>query len=77
MPNETTKNDDSQKAPPFSDRQIEIITQWADAKSASEASLNLGIAEHTYRTHLKRMRAKLKVNRTFDVYRHLLERELL
>ncbi len=77
MLNETTLNKDENKTPSFSARQIEIINQWADSKSAAEASLNLGISEHTYRTHLKRMRGKLKVSRTFDVYRHLVNRELL
>lgn len=61
----------------FTDRQIEIMRHWAGSKSASEASTNLGISEHTYQTHLKRMRAKLKVNRTFDVFRHLQEREII
>lgn len=77
MNSEDNRVIDSVKLPSFSDRQVEIISEWETAKSASEAADNLGISEHTYKTHLKRMRAKLSVNRTFEVFRHLQERGLL
>lgn len=72
-----TKTDRPAALPTFSDRQVEIIGEWSSAKSASEAASNLGISEHTYQTHLKRMRAKVGVHRTFGVFLHLQGRGLV
>ena len=61
----------------FSARQVEVMIHWVHIPSASEAARALNIAEDTYRTHLKRMRGKLGVSRTFDVYRYMVAEGVL
>lgn len=56
----------------FTDRQKEVIRCWAREKSIPAAAKELAISEHTLNTHLKRMRRKLGVHRTFEVYLYLL-----
>lgn len=55
----------------FSDRQIEVIKLWAETDSTAEAANKLGISEHTFLSHLKRLRKKVGVNRTFHVFYHM------
>lgn len=55
----------------FTDRQLEVIRAWASTKSSSEAANLLEITDYTFQTHLKRMRNKLGVHRTLDVYLYL------
>lgn len=61
----------------FTDRQIQTIRAWAKYHSVSDAAHELGISVHTLQTHLKRMRKKVGVSRTFDVYQYLLKQGLL
>ena len=57
----------------FTDWQVAIIEHWAEAGTATEAARCLSISENTFQTHLKRLRRKVKVNRTVDVYRYMLQ----
>lgn len=61
----------------FTDRQIAVLKSWADCATIAEVAVTLGLSENTVQTQLKRMRKKLGVNRTFDVYKHVLKRGLL
>ena len=56
----------------FTDRQLHVIECWANFGSVTEASRVLGISENTFQTHLKRLRTKVAVSRTVDVYRYML-----
>lgn len=73
MPNNDDKNDDrNDDKIVFTDRQIEIIEGWSNTSSIGLLSKQLGIQESTVQTHLRRLRARLKVQRTVDVYLYLL-----
>lgn len=61
----------------FTAHQLAVIRAWSDYETAPEAAVALGLKENTFKTHLKRMRGKLQVSRTFDVYKHLKENSLL
>lgn len=61
----------------YSERQIEVIKLWAETDSSTEAAKKLGISEHTYLSHLKRLRKKIGVNRTFHVFYHMQQSGLL
>jgi len=61
----------------FSPRQIEVMKFWAETDSTAEAANHLGISEHTYVAHLKRLREKVGVSRTFHVFYYLQKRGLL
>lgn len=61
----------------FTPHQIQVIKKWATLKSSAKAAKALGIEEQTVLTHLRRMRLKLGVKRTVDVYIHMVEEELL
>lgn len=61
----------------FTQHQVKIIRTWAEQPSILHAAQKLNLSEHTVQTHLKRMRSKLEVNRTFDVFLYMQERELL
>lgn len=56
----------------FTAHQITIIQKWADCASVAKAAEELNIQPATLETHLKRLRRKLGVHRTFDVYRYML-----
>lgn len=75
MEEKETTSSEKELTPKFTDRQLEIIFEWAENKSTALAAEKLNISEHTLHTHLKRMRRKLGVNRTFDVYLHLSRNE--
>jgi DNA-binding CsgD family transcriptional regulator len=60
----------------FTQHQIKIIQIWAEQPSISQAAQKLNLSEHTVQTHLKRMRNKLGVSRSFDVYRYMKSRQL-
>jgi DNA-binding CsgD family transcriptional regulator len=55
----------------FTEHQRAIIREWSRQPSIAAVAEALELSEHTVQTHLKRMRRKLGVNRTFDVYRYL------
>lgn len=61
----------------FTEKQLAVIRQWSEQPSEAKIAEALGISEHTVHTHLRRLRAKLGVKRTFEVYKYLVERELL
>lgn len=61
----------------FTDKQLEIIRCWSELPNEAAIAEALGLSEHTVHTHLRRMRAKLGVSRTFEVYKHLIEKGLL
>lgn len=73
------KKPQSKKQSPvnFTSRQIRVIEAWAKYPTIAIASEELKISEHTFQTHLRRMRKKIKVTRTFDVYNYLKKNELL
>lgn len=70
------KNDEPH-ASKFTAHQIRIIDNWAKLKSSALAAAALGIKEQTVLTHLRRMRLKLGVKRTVDVYIYMIEKSLL
>lgn len=61
----------------FTQHQIAIIRTWAEQPSILSAAQKLNLSEHTVQTHLKRMRGKLAVNRTFDVYLYMKKKCLI
>lgn len=61
----------------FTTRQLLILQLWAEHSKIRNIADELGLSEHTVQTHLKRMRRKLGVHRTFDVYKYAKERQLL
>lgn len=65
-------SDDGRKEVVFTDRQIEIMEAWSANDSLNLISEKLGITENTVQTHLKRLRARLNVHRTVDVYLYML-----
>lgn len=62
---------------PFTDRQLEILQLWSEQPKIKNIGEVLGISESTVQTQLKRMRNKLNVSRTFDVYKYALDHDLL
>lgn len=58
-------------------RQVEVMAAWAKYATKAELAQQLGISEHTVHTHLRRLRTKLKVQRTLDVYVYLLRHNYL
>lgn len=69
--------DNDDKDISFTPHQIRVVDNWARLKSSASAAEALGIKEQTVLTHLRRMRLKLGVKRTVDVYIHMLEEGLL
>ncbi|WP_170110568.1 LuxR C-terminal-related transcriptional regulator [Flavilitoribacter nigricans] len=61
----------------FTERQRAIVKAWAKHPTIAQASEALGISEHTFQTHLRRMRSKVNVNRTFDLYRYMQQHQML
>lgn len=62
------------KLPPaitFTPWQVTIIRCWSELDSAPEIANRLEISEHTLQTHLKRLRSKVNVSRTFGVYKYM------
>lgn len=56
----------------FTEKQLTVIRHWSEQPNEAAVAEALGLSEHTVHTHLRRMRAKLGVRRTFEVYKHLL-----
>ena len=52
----------------FSKRQLEVIAAWGECPNPMELARRLGMSVHTVQTHLKRMRRKLGVKRTVEVW---------
>lgn len=61
----------------FTARQLDIIRCWSNLPNEAAIAQALGLSEHTVHTHLRRMRQKLGVNRTFDVYKYLIGKGFL
>lgn len=61
----------------FTQHQITIMRIWAEQPGITHIAHKLNLSEHTVQTHLKRMRRKLGVSRTFDVYQYLQRHKLL
>lgn len=61
----------------FTEWQVNVIKSWSKYETISEAAEELGISEHTLNTHLKRMRKKLNVTKTFQVYKLLHQQDLI
>lgn len=73
---ESRNNPPSSETIHFTPHQIKIIKTWAEQPSISHTAQKLNLSEHTVQTHLKRMRIKLEVSRTFDVYRYMKKHQL-
>lgn len=58
----------------FSERQLEVLACWGEVAGEAAIAEELNISPHSVHTHLRRIRAKLKVNRTFDAYKYALNR---
>lgn len=61
----------------FTDRQVEILKTWSSESSIEKTADTLGVSRHTIETQLKRMRKKVGVNRTVDVYIYARDKELI
>lgn len=61
----------------FTDRQRNIMKAWAEHSTIATASRELNISEHTFQTHLRRMRKKIEVPRTFEVYEYMKNNQIL
>lgn len=61
----------------FTPFQIRIIELWAEQETISALAEKINRSEHTVQTHLKRMRKKINVSRTFDVYRYMVTNQLI
>ena len=65
----------NKKEVPFTERQLLIMKLWEELENTEEIALKLGVSVNTIVTHLRRMREKLGVKRTFEVYKYIKERE--
>ncbi len=65
----------NEKEVPFTERQLLIMKLWEELENTEEIALKLGVSVNTIVTHLRRMRKKLGVKRTFEVYKYIKERE--
>jgi DNA-binding CsgD family transcriptional regulator len=61
----------------FSKRQLDVLTCWGEVGGEAAIAKELNISPHSVHTHLRRVRAKLKVNRTFDAYKYALKKGML
>jgi len=61
----------------FTDHQVLIIQLWSECPRIKEIANILELSEQTVQTHLKRMRAKLNVKRTFEVYKYMQENGMI
>ena len=72
------KNDESPASTvSFTAHQIQVVRKWAELRSSSAAAAALNVKEQTILTHLRRMRLKLGVHRTVDVYVYMVQNGLL
>lgn len=58
----------------FTEWQVKIMRYWGNTDTVQDAADQLKISLHTLQTHLKRMRRKVGVKRTFDVYLYLMRK---
>ncbi|HMQ89664.1 MAG TPA: helix-turn-helix transcriptional regulator [Flavilitoribacter sp.] len=59
----------------FTDHQIEILRLWAEKPVIAQVAAELNVSTNTVQTQLSRMRKKLGVRRTFELYRYALEND--
>jgi|GEM_PF-1887286 len=52
----------------FSKRQLEVIAAWGVCPDPAKVAQQLDMSVHTVQTHLKRMRRKIGVHRTVEVW---------
>jgi DNA-binding CsgD family transcriptional regulator len=74
------KNKRNKRALPdvtFTERQLEVLACWGEVAGEAAIAEVLEISTHSVHTHLRRARAKLKVNRTFDAYKYALQKGML
>lgn len=71
------QNKENGSYPEFTVHQLLILKTWADQPSIREVAVELNLSENTVQTHLRRMRKKVGVSRTFDVWQYVKERGLL
>lgn len=70
--NISKKGDAGQEQPvKFTERQKNIVRAWAAHATIADAAQAMGISEHTFQTHLRRMRKKIDASRSFEVYTYL------
>ena len=60
----------------FTDKQLTILKLWAQCDTIAEVAVKLQLSVNTVQTQLKRMRKKLGVTRTFDLYKYAQEHEM-
>lgn len=56
------------EATKFTDHQLQVLKAWSEATTVHQVANKFGITHHTVDTLLKRMRKKIGVHRTVDVY---------
>jgi DNA-binding CsgD family transcriptional regulator len=74
MENEITPKSTSVK---FTARQLHVIKCWSEVGGEKEIAEILGISVNSVHTHLRRMRKKLGVKRTFNVYKYVKDNDLI
>lgn len=72
-----TKNKLNANEITFTQQQIKIMQLWGELPNETAIASSLGLSKHTIHTHLRRMRKKLDVQRTFDIWKHLKNKGLL
>lgn len=63
--------------PEFTAHQLLVLKTWAEQPSIKRVAAELNLSENTVQTHLRRMRRKLGVSRTFDVWQYASNEGLL
>lgn len=58
----------------LTDRELIVLKHWSELATEDAIADALSLSPHTIHTHLRRMRKKLNVRRTFDVYKHAMEK---
>ncbi len=61
----------------FTERELVILGRWAEGHRIDQIAAECSISKHTVRMHLRKMRLKLNVSRTFDVYRYARDNNLI
>ena len=54
----------------FTAHQLLILELWAENTNLEQVATQMGLSLHTVHTHLKRMRKKLGVGRTFELWKY-------
>ncbi|TXB69452.1 helix-turn-helix transcriptional regulator [Phaeodactylibacter luteus] len=54
----------------FTPHQLHILEVWSNNRTLEDTATACGLSVHTINTHLKRMRKRAGVNRTFDLWKY-------